>query len=163
MPNSRVLGVSVSPKARTSNAHLVLVERLAAPTSTIQTVTTYVAKSQDEDLAIQISRIAKSVRGQVQSLRPELVVIRRADQGPIARNGEGPRLRLLIEGGIIAACADLNTKVILRSGNECVRASTMSKEELVALAKQLESVSTPYLEAATAALAWALHPDAPNA
>lgn len=84
-------------------------------------------------------------------MMPQTVVLRRADQAPKGRNSDGPKLRLMIEGGIVAACLDVTDDVRVRSGKECASVRDTSKDDLDARARTL--VASAHVEAAAAALA----------
>lgn len=84
-------------------------------------------------------------------MNPDVVVLRRADQAPQGRNSDGPKLRLMIEGGIVTACMDVVSAVRVLTGKECGKARNLSKDDLDTRAGKLVAKSNA--EAAAAALA----------
>lgn len=94
-------------------------------------------KADQADLAVQLGEAAKSIRGRLRSLRPDLVVIRRADRPMKPSNQEGPRLRLLMDGAITAAAQEVIPNTVIRNGKECGAAYGSSKDGLDAQAATL--------------------------
>lgn len=104
-----------------------------------------------DDLATQLADLSQAVTGRVQSLKPDLIVVRRADQPPRATNQEGPRYRLLATGAVTAAARLLVPGTSLRTGKECALAYGNKKEALDADARTLVA-KNQHIEAAAAAL-----------
>lgn len=94
----------------------------------------------DEDRATQLKEFAEAVTARIQTLNPDIVVVRRADQGRQANNGDGPRIRLLVEGAVTAAARILVPQTTLRNGKECGSAFGGSKEDVDTAAQALSSV-----------------------
>ena len=125
---------SASPPSLT---HMTVVEVFEVPTP-------------DHDRAEQLMDLAEAVSGRIRSLKPEIVVVRRADMPPRASNTDGPRIRLLATGAVTAAARALVVKTTLRTGKECGTAYQGSKESLDADAATL--VPANLVAAAAAAL-----------
>lgn len=145
-----VLGIAVKMTKSDSRTQLVLVSGVPGEESKV--VATYVVAGHGPDLAEHVASVARTVRGQVLSLRPDLVVIRRADQPPRSSNSDTPRVRLLIEGGVAAVCADTDARVLLRNGADCARVAGITREQLEEQARSLEKSTPQNLEASAAAL-----------
>jgi len=71
------------------------------------------------DLAEQLKELSHAITGRIESLAPDIVVVRRADRPPRASNQEGPRLRLMFEGAITAAARSLTQRTTIRAGKDC--------------------------------------------
>lgn len=99
----------------------------------------------------QVAELSKAVSGRLQSLRPDVVVLRRADQSKVTSNGDGPRMRLLVEGAVLAAARLENERTVLRNGKECGSAYGGGKDVVDADAATLVSKAA-LIEAAAAAL-----------
>lgn len=93
----------------------------------------------------------QDVSGRVSTLAPDVVVVRRADLFTKGRLGDGPRLRLVVEGAITAAAATHVASTHLRTGEECARRCGMAKATMDADGRSLVSTRTRE-EAAGAAL-----------
>lgn len=148
----RALGIAVRVNRWKSTVSLVLLEGDSGDDeSTARLVEQVPVTGDEEQWARHVGNAASAVRGHAKSMRPELVVVRRADQAPRGRNSDGPKLRLMIEGGIVAVCLDVTSDVRVLNGKECGKSRDMSKENLDARAGNL--VPNTYAEAAAAALA----------
>jgi hypothetical protein len=147
----KVLGIAVRVSNRRSRVSLVLMEGEPGSDETTATVVEQLTVTGDEaDWATHIGGIAKAVRGHAASMAPGMVVVRRADQARQTRNSDGPKMRLLIEGGIVASCLDVAPDVRVRNGQECAKACATSKSDLDT--RVLGLVGTARAEAAAAAL-----------
>ncbi len=154
----RVLGLAVDiPASRRPALRAVLLEvQLPAdgvpPLTGVTVATTFEVPSVKEDLATQLHELSSAVTARVQTLMPDVVVVRRADVSPRGASGrnEGPRLRLLAEGAIIAAARALVVVTHVRTGRECRLAYGARKEEVEADAATL--VPRALVPAAAAAL-----------
>jgi hypothetical protein len=91
-----------------------------------------------DELTTQIHDVAAAIRSRISGLKPDRVVIRRADFAPFARRNEGPRTRLLTEGAIAAASLDEISDVVLLDGQTlAIRAFKQSKGEMDSRAASL--------------------------
>lgn len=148
----RVLGIAVRVNKWKSTISLVLLEGYSgADESTASVIEQLLVTGDDTEWAAHVGNVAKAVRGHAMSMKPDAVIVRRADQAPQSRNSDGPKLRLMIEGGIVAACLDVTSDVRVRTGKECGRARDGSKDDLDKRAGTL--VAKAHSEAAAAALA----------
>lgn len=118
----------------------------------ISLVGTFDVPTIEEDWATQLKDIAEAVTARMQTLRPDIVVVRRADQGRQASNGDGPRIRLLATGAVTAAARILVPRTTLRTGKECGSAYGGSKEDVDGAAQTLVSAARQ-VPAAAAAIA----------
>lgn len=147
-----VLGIAVRVNKWKSTVGLVLLDGDSGADATTATLVEKVAVTGDEDeWARHVGNAASAVRGHAKSMRPDVVVVRRADQAPRGRNSDMPKLRLMIEGGIVAACLDDTPDVRVLNGKECAKARDTTKQDLDTRAGSL--VPKTYAEAAAAALA----------
>jgi hypothetical protein len=147
------LAVSVNGK-RTTVAVVVLddhaqpAERLALQSVTVEE--TFKITADQIDLAVQLGDAARNLSGRLRSLRPDVVVVRRADQPTRPSNKEGPRLRLLMDGALTAAAQEVVSNTVIRNGKDCGAAYGSSKGGLDADAEGL--YGGQYTEATAAAL-----------
>lgn len=152
----KILGIAVAMKVRpiVSLVVLTVLEGWGPDSDGVDAVTVQDMSEiplEERPLAAQLGEAAKSTRGRVQSLKPDAVVVRRADVSSRPSNRAAPRTRLLVEGAVVAAAyAEVLTTELL-TGKECGRAYGTDKASIDALAAEL--VATKYKEAAAAALA----------
>jgi hypothetical protein len=107
--------------------------------------------STKSDLATALLDLAKGLRSLISGVKPDRVVIRKADVGQASRK-EGPKLRLLAEGALAAAAREELDDVQVLTGKELAdRSPAKSKPELDKLGTELGQAS--HGEAAGAALA----------
>lgn len=148
----RVLGIAVRVNNWKSTVSLVLLEGDSGDDeSTARVIEEFPVTGDDTEWAAHVGNVATAVRGHAKSMKPDVVIVRRADQAPQSRNSDGPKLRLMIEGGIVAACLDVTSDVRVHTGKECGKARDASKEDLDTRAGTL--VAKAHSEAAAAALA----------
>lgn len=134
-----------------STVRLVLIEGEEGADETTATVVEHLSVTGDEtDWATHVGNVAQAVRGHAKSMDPTTVVVRRADQAPQGRNSDGPKIRLLIEGGIAATCLDVTDDVRIISGQECGKARDTTKADLDSRSEAW--LNRTYGEAAAAAL-----------
>lgn len=77
-----------------------------------------------------VTQFFQDVSGRVSTLAPDIVVIRRADVYVKGRLGDGPRLRLAVEGAITAAAMAHVPNTHLRTGSDCAGRYGKSKEQM---------------------------------
>lgn len=75
------------------------------------------------------------VSGRITTLKPDIVVVRRADFHRSRGNADGPKIRLVIEGAISAAAIGHVANTHLRTGVECGRLYGKEKKDMDADAK----------------------------
>lgn len=102
------------------------------------------------------SRIAshffQAASGRISTLSPDIVVVRRADVYLRGRLGDGPRLRLVVEGAITAAAAaHVAPNTHLRTGSDCATRYGQDKATMDADGLALVQRNS-HAEAAAAAL-----------
>lgn len=159
----RVLGLAVDvppSKKLTVRAVLLtadpaaLVPRAVDGIDWFEDFTTVVTES---GLAAQLKEVGDAVRGRVQSLRPDRIVIRRADRPPRPNNHDGPRFRLLAEGAltVVSRTEVLDTR--LQTGKDCASDFGTSKDILDECARELLAGRTVSLIGAAAAALAGLH------
>jgi hypothetical protein len=110
----------------------------------------------DVDLATQLHDAAEAVRSSMEGNQADRAVVRRADRPTVASKAEGPRLRLLTEGSIVAAARSIIVETWIGTGKETGKWHGTNKATLDAAATAfLVSAGLPavYLDAAAAALA----------
>lgn len=147
----RALGIAVRVSKWKSTVSLVLLETTAhAEDSPVAVLEKLTVTDDAREWASHVGNVASAVRGHAKSMELDVVVVRRADQSPQGRNSDGPKLRLMIEGGIVAACLDVNSSVQVRTGHECGKACATTKESLDQRAELLSGKA--YREACAAAL-----------
>ena len=148
----RVLGIAVRVNKWKSTVSLVLLEGDSGDDeSNARVIEEFPVTGDDTAWAAHVGNVATAVRGHAKSMKPDVVIVRRADQAPQGRNSDGPKLRLMIEGGIVAACLDVTSDVRVHTGKECGKARDASKDDLDTRASTL--VAKAHSEAAAAALA----------
>lgn len=134
----RSVGVCVrlTTKKRPTANVVVLEGSYAAP----MVVETFELTSNEGPVPIQLADLHNSLRSHLAGLKPERVVIRRADHPFKPSNQEGPRLRLLAEGALVtAACAE-SDDVALENGKDlAARAGVKNKATLDADAASIAS------------------------
>ena len=146
------MGIAVRVNKWKSTVSLVLLEGDSGDDeSTARVIEQFPVTGDDTKWAAHVGNVATAVRGHAKSMKPDVVIVRRADQAPQGRNSDGPKLRLMIEGGIVTACLDVTSDVRVHTGKECGRARDATKEDLDACAGAL--VAKAHREAAAAALA----------
>ncbi len=147
----KVLGIAVRVNKGKSTASLVVLEGNPGDDETgVHVSDEFQVTGDDSEWAAHVGGVAAAVRGHATSICPDIVVVRRADQAPHGRNSDGPKLRLLIEGGIVAACRDVTPDVRVRTGKDCGKARSTTKEDLDMRAGTL--AGTAHREAVAAAL-----------
>jgi hypothetical protein len=112
-----------------------------------------------DDLATQLSDLARSFRSYLSGANADQVVVRKADYQKQAGNKDGPRVRLLAEGAMAAAARDEVETVLVKSGKECAELSpAVNKDDLDSEAKKLSSKGSANLVQAIAAALAVLPP-----
>lgn len=114
-------------------------------------VTEFDLSTDESDWARMCGRFAADVSGRVSTLAVDVVLVRRADFHKNAKAGDGPRLRLAVEGAITAAAFGHVPNTHLRTGTACALAYEHGKDVLDAHGKELVSKASR-TEAAAAAL-----------
>ena len=100
-------------------------------------VETFDLTSADDSVPGQLHDLATGLRSRLNGLKPDRVVIRRADFPPKPSNKEGPRLRLLAEGALVAAATDEVASVVVAPGKDLASMAGYDKAGLDAQAASL--------------------------
>lgn len=103
------------------------------------------------DLAEQLKELSHAITGRVESLTPDIVVVRRADRSPRPSNLDGPRFRLMFEGAITAAARSFTQQTTIRTGKDCGIAYGKAKADLDSDAETF-STKKPLVPAVAAAM-----------
>jgi len=138
----RAMGLAVSVNGKRTTVAAVVLDDHSPQTDFFEVLTvtlesSFEVKADEADLAVQLGDAAKTISGRLRSLRPEVVVIRRADRPMKPSNQEGPRLRLLMDGAITAAAHQVISDTVIRNGKECGAVYGSSKDGLDAEAATL--------------------------
>ena len=151
----RALGLAIDMPAKNRpalRAVLLSDPQPASTTPSLAEVTvedTFELPTADEDRAKQLKDMAETVSARIRTLRPDIVVIRRADWSSRSSNQEGPRIRLMATGAVAAAARLLVPRTTIRDGKECGVAYGADKPRVDADASTL--VTNIKLRDATAA------------
>jgi len=150
------MGMATRVAEKTATVSVVLLEYASSGAFDVANVIVldkFEVKVDEAALATQLGELATRIEGQLRSLSPDRVVVRRADSAMRPSNKEGPKFRLLLEGALTSAAQRIVSDTALLSGRTC--ASTFgtgaTKDSLDALAMTLVGAKK-YAEAAAAAL-----------
>lgn len=153
----RALGLAVDmPKPGRPVVNCVILDDPHGPTNAavladVSLVDAFPFKTAHEPWAEIVSQYFAEVSGRVSTLDLDIVVVRRADVYKVGRLGDGPRLRLAVEGAITAA-ASLHVKnTHLRTGADCASHYGQTKDKMDADSLTLTTHKSQQ-EAAAAAL-----------
>lgn len=91
----------------------------------------------DVDFAQQLLDLSKAMASSILAMKPDRVVVRRADFPPAASRVEGTKLRLLAEGAICAAAREHITETHIATGKVIGKWDGRDKDALEADAKAL--------------------------
>jgi len=132
----RAMGLAVDmPKPGRPVVHCVVLEDPygsadAAVLADVTRVDAFSFKTTHEEWSAIVSQFFQEVSGRVSTLKLDIVVIRRADVYMRARVGDGPRLRLAVEGAITAAAMSHVANTHLRTGADCAGHYGQSKDQM---------------------------------
>lgn len=151
----RMMGLAVSISGKKITVAAVILDDHARPEDgfdrqAVSIENCFDVKADEDDLAVRLGDLAKSLSGRVRSIEPDGVVIRRADRPQRPSNQEGPRLRLLAEGAVTAAVHEVVRATAIRNGKDCGAEFGTSKEKLDEEAQTI--LGGKYKEATAAAL-----------
>lgn len=146
------LTVAILPNRRPVLRAVVVDDASGAPA----VVDCFDIPTSDESLAAQLHSLARAIDSRARSaVQLDRVVVRRADVPPRPSNSEGPKLRLLAEGAVIAAVRDVLPAVDVGTGKDIGRWQGSNKKGADDQAKiMLEAAGrdSKYADAAAAAL-----------
>ncbi len=151
----RVMGLAVAilPNKRPALRTVVVDDAGGAPT----VAECFDIPASDEPLAAQLHSLARAADSRARSAgQIHRVVVRRADVPPRASNAEGPKLRLLAEGAVIAAVRDVVPAVDVGTGKDIGRWHGSNKQGADGAASAVLAPAgrdSKYVDAAAAALA----------
>lgn len=134
----RSIGVCVrlTTKKRPTANVVVLEGTYVAPA----VVETFELTSREGPVPIQLADLHNNLRSRLSGLKPDRVLVRRADHPFKPSNQEGPRLRLLAEGALVsAACAESDDVTLANGKDLATRAGAKDKATLDAAGAALAS------------------------
>lgn len=150
----RVVGVAVEAnKPKRPTARIVVADD-AGGSATIEEMLDLTGD--DVDLPAQLHYAAEALRSHLKSVEADRVVVRRADHSPQARQTDGTKNRLLMEGALTSAATSVVPDTRLGTGKETGEWFGSSKKAVDASADALlknDGHHNRYLEATSAALA----------
>ncbi|MCV7290764.1 hypothetical protein H7J87_36110 [Mycolicibacterium wolinskyi] len=149
----RLMGIAVKLETEGRPTARAIVIEPGTPNPLI--VDSFALTGDDVDFTRQLFELSQATRSRSAALKPERVVIARADFPPTGSRKEGPKLRLLAEGAIAAAAREIVTETALATGLEIGQWDGTSKDEVKAKAKvMLRAAGLPqkWLEATMAAI-----------
>ncbi|OZC78011.1 hypothetical protein CH251_04980 [Rhodococcus sp. 06-462-5] len=151
----RVMGLALSISGKKITVAAVILDDHARPEDgfdrqAVSVENSFDVKADEDDLAVRLGDVAKSISGRARSIAPDGVVVRRADRPQRPSNQDGPRLRLLAEGAVTAAVHEVVRNTVIRNGKDCGAAFGTVKEKLDEEAQAI--LSGKYKEATAAAL-----------
>jgi hypothetical protein len=150
----RVVGIAVEAKKPKRPTARIVVADDAGGSATIEDMLDLTGD--DVDLPNQLHYAAEALRSHLKSVGADRVVVRRADHAPRAKQTDGTKNRLLMEGALTSAATSVVPATRLGTGRETGEWFGASKEAVDAAADALlksGSQHSRYLEATSAALA----------
>lgn len=120
------VGIVVTVKKRPSVSVAVLEGTPAAATVR----ETFDMTTDSHDIESQVHDLGSNLRNRLRGIKADKVIIRRADRPPRASNQEGPRTRLLVEGGMILAAMDVVKDTSALNGRDAAALCGTTKANL---------------------------------
>ena len=105
-------------KVRGARCPTVAVAVLSGSRSQPTLVEEFALVPQGTELSEKVTDLGLAFANRIEGLKPEVVVVRRADRPSRASNTEGPRERLLAEGALAFAASAAGATVVLLSGRD---------------------------------------------
>lgn len=135
----RVVGVCVNlPSKRRPTARVITFDGDWREPTEVQRLELTSTKG---DLATVLLDLAKGLRSHLSGVRPDRVIIRRADVGRPSK-ADGPKIRLLAEGALAAAAREEVDNVFVLTGKELAdRSPASSKPDLDQLGSEIGASS----------------------
>src|SRR5271154_5052307 len=150
----RVVGVAVDAKdPKRPAARVVVAEDVGAQAMIVEVLD---FSGDDVDLPTQLHYAAEALRSHLKGVEPALVLVRRADRAPQARQTDGTKNRLLMEGALTSAAKSVVPNTRLGTGKETGEWFGSSKKDVDDAAAALLTSGghhKRYGEATSAALA----------
>jgi NADPH-dependent ferric siderophore reductase len=150
----RVVGVAVDASKPKRPAARIVVAGDASGSPAIEGVLDL--SGDDVELPTQLHYAAEALRSHLKSVGADRVVVRRADYAPRARQTDGPKNRLLMEGALTSAATSVVSDTRLGTGKETGEWFGSNKNAVDAAAAALLKSGERhgrFLEATSAALA----------
>lgn len=148
------LAIDIPSKKRPALRAVLLedaLEATARPTlDSISLVASFSVPTHVDDLASLLAELGKAATGRIQSLAPDIVVVRRADRPTRASNVEGRNIRLLATGAVTASARLSVENTHVRTGKECGAAYGSDKLSLDGDAKRFAEKADLVVAAAAA-------------
>jgi hypothetical protein len=155
----RVVGIAVKLEAEgRPTARGILIEP-GVPNPAIRD--SFALTGDDVDFTRQLFELSQATRSRMSALKPDRVVICRADFPPAGSRKDGPKLRLLAEGAIAAAAREVVAETFLATGQDIGLWDSTSKDAVKAKAKAMvraESLPLKWMEAVVAAIGALVRP-----
>jgi hypothetical protein len=136
----RVVGIAVD--ARDPKRPLARLALADNGTGSVVIVTTLELPSDSTATATQLHDAAEALRSHLKSLGPDRVVVRRADRSARARQTDGPKFRLLMEGALTSTACSVVPDTLIGTGKETAEWFGSSKEELDREAERILSAGS---------------------
>lgn len=156
-PTLKAAGIAVDARdPKRPLARLVVADN---ETGAVVIATAMELPSDSTTTATQLHDSAEALRSHLKSLGPDRVVVRRADRSARARQTDGPKFRLLMEGALTSAACSIVPDTLIGTGKETAEWFGSSKEDLDLEAERILSAGThaakfgPAMGAALAGLA----------
>lgn len=153
----KVVGIAVDARdPKRPLARLVMADDASG---SVVIVSTLELPSDNTATATQLHDAAEALRSHLKSFGPDRVVVRRADRSARARQTDGPKFRLLMEGALTSAACSVVPETLIGTGKETAEWFGSSKEELDDEATRILSAGShqakygPAMSAALAGLA----------
>jgi hypothetical protein len=147
----RLVGIAVRMETEgRPTARGILTETGSAPPVIVDS---FALTGDDVDFTRQLFELSQSTKSRMEALRPDKVVVCRADFPPQQSRREGPKLRLLAEGAIAAAAREVVPDTFLATGKELGEWDHSSKDEVKAKATAMVQAQSMPLKWVGAAMA----------
>ena len=110
----------------------------------------------EETLAEQVKDLGDNLANSVRRFRPQMVIVRRAEQPPRPARYEGPKWRMFAEGAIAYSAASAGANVVLSTGSALAKEAKVNMKDMdAAVANLIPRGEEVFKEAASVAV-WAL-------
>lgn len=108
-----------------------------------------------DSLAEMLGDLGAAFANRVEGLKPDTVVVRRAEQPPRPSKKEGPKRRLLAEGALVYAATSVGARVVLLTGHSLAQKSGTTKPRMDEAAASLApGMYKESVAAAMSVLSW---------
>ena len=143
-------GVFVEMTAKGPRVYVAVLKGSRSDASTIEL---FILTTPESTLVGQLADLATTLANRLDGLRPEALLIRRADYSKQASNKEGPKARLIIEGALAAAAKSILQNIHLCTGKEvaALGGAGFTKDSIDAHVEQFVDGKIKFNQAAAAA------------